>query len=223
MREILKKIYRKIFWGGEEHLKKELSNCDSVLDLGCGYNSPIQYCNIPFSVGVEIFEPYLQKSKKKGIHNQYIKSDIREIEFKPKSFDVVLCGEILEHLTKEEGYELIKKMKKWTKNKIVITTPNGYLWQDSYDSNLLQEHKSGWNVKELEKLGFEVYGMNGWKKLRGYKGAIKYKPALLWRVFSDLTQKITYHHSKSAFQLLAIKQINEDKENELSKSFNNSS
>jgi len=35
----------------------------------------------------------------------------RKIEFKPKSFDAIFCGEVLEHLTKEEGYELIKKWK----------------------------------------------------------------------------------------------------------------
>jgi len=210
MRENLEKIYKKIFPGEREYLKKELSDCDSVLDLGCGDNSLIQYYNIPFSVGVEIFEPYLQKSKKRSIHNQYIKLDIRKIEFKPKSFNVVLCGEVLEHLTKEDGYRLIKKMKKWAKNKIVITTPNGYLWQDGYDGNLLQEHRSGWSVKELEKLGFKIHGMNGWKKLRGYKGAVKYKPGFLWRRFSDLTQKITYHYPKLAFQLIAVKKISED-------------
>ncbi len=60
-------------------------------------------------------------------------------------------------------------MGKWSKNKIIIFTPNGFIWQDGYDDNSLQEHKSGWCAEELEKLGFKVYGMNGWKKLRGYK------------------------------------------------------
>ena len=203
--------YRKLFPGWIEYFKKELSNCNTVLDLGCGCNSPIQYCGIFFSVGVELFGPYLQESKKKRIHNQYIKADIKKIEFKPKSFDAILYSEVLEHLTKEEGYELIKKMEKWAKKKIIITTPNEYLWQNGYDNNPLQEHKSGWSVEELERLGFNVFGMNGWKKLRGYKGSVKYKPTLLWNIIANLTQKITYRYPRYAFQLFAIKQTGDKK------------
>ena len=207
-KKAIKPLYIKLFPSWIDYLKKELSDCNTILDLGCGYNSSIQYCNVPFSVGVELFEPYLQESKKKGIHDEYIKADLTKIEFKPKSFDAILCSEVFEHLTKEEGYELVKRMEKWVRKKIIITTPNGYLWQDGYDNNPLQEHKSGWDVEELERLGFKVFGMNGWKKLREYKGSVKYKPTLLWSVISNLTQKITYRYPKLAFQLFAIKEIN---------------
>jgi len=184
-KKAIKPLYIKLFPSWIKLLKKEISDCDTVLDLGCGYNSLIQYCNVPFSVGVELFEPYLEESKKKGIHNEYIKEDIRKVELKPKSFDAVVLLDVLEHLTEEEGYELIKKMGKWARKKIIIFTPNGLVYQDGYDNNSLQEHKSGWSVKKLEKLGFKVYGINGWKKLRGYKASIKYKPTLLWRIISE--------------------------------------
>ena len=200
-------FYRRIFPNWIEDLKREVSGFNTVLDLGCGYNSPIQYCKQHFSVGVELFEPYLLESKKKGIHNQYIKADIREIKFKPDSFDVILCSEVIEHLKKKEGYELIGRMEKWAKKKIIITVPNGYIWQDDLDNNKLQKHQSEWCAKELQNLGFKVYGMNGWKKLRGYKGLFKYKPDILWIVISDLTQKITYYLPQFAFQLFAVKQI----------------
>ena len=207
---IFRPFYKKLFQGSSliEYLKKEFSNCNSVLDLGCGYNSLIQYCDVPFSVGVELFEPYLEESKKKGIHNEYIKADIRKVELKPRSFDVVMAIDVLEHLTKEEGLSLIKKMEKWSKKKIIIFSPNGFVWQDGYDNNLLQEHKSGWSVEDLEKLEFKVYGINGWKKLRGYKALVKYKPTLLWHIISNLTHKITYYCPKFAFQLLAVKKVN---------------
>ncbi|MDI6603122.1 MAG: class I SAM-dependent methyltransferase [Patescibacteria group bacterium] len=203
--KILKSLCRHFFPRLFEYLRKELSDCNTVLDLGCGYNSPIQYCNIPFSIGVEKFEPYLKESKEKKIHNQYIKADITKIEFKPKSFDAVIAIDVLEHLSKEEGYELLKRMEKWARKKIIIFTPNGYVYQDDYDNNPLQEHKSGWNAEELKKLGFKIFGVNGWKRLRGYRGKIKYKPILFWRIISDLTQKITYRFPNLAFQLFAIK------------------
>ena len=203
---VIKTIYRKIFPGYIKLLlEREISNRDTVLDLGCGRDSSLQHCEVSFSVGVELFEPYLQESKKKGIHNKYIKADIRKIKFKTKSFDAVIALDVLEHLTKEEGLALIRKMEKWSKKKIIIFTPNGLVWQDGYDNNPLQEHKSGWSVEELEKLGFKVYGINGWRKLRGYKSSLKYKPTLIWLIISELTQKITYKNPKFAFQLLAVK------------------
>jgi len=115
----------------------------------------------------------------------------------------------LEHLTKQEGAELLDKdkMERWARKKVVVTTPNGYLWQGTYANNPLQEHKSGWSVKELRELEFRVFGLNGWKRLRGYKGSVKYKPTFLWARISDLTQKITYHYPRLAFQLFAIKKI----------------
>ena len=208
-RPFYKKFFKSSSW--IDYLKKELSDCDTILDLGCGYNSSIQYCNVPFSVGVELFEPYLQESKKKGIHNQYIKADVRKVELKPKSFDAVVLLDVLEHLTKEEGYELIRKMEKYARKKIIIFTPNGLVWQDGCDNNSLQEHKSGWGVEELEKLGFKVFGINGWKKLRGYKASLKYKPTLLWHIISNLTQKITYYFPKFAFQLFVVKETGDKK------------
>jgi SAM-dependent methyltransferase len=204
---VLKLIYRKIFPHVTEYLKKELQGCKSVLDLGCGYNSPIQYCKIPFSVGVELFEPYLKESKRKRIHNRYIKADIKKIDFEPKSFDAVIAIEVLEHLEKEEGQKLIANMEKWARKKIIISTPNGYLYQTEVDGNPLQEYKSGWSVEELKNLGFKVRGLNGFKPLRGYAATIKYKPKFLWRIISDLTQKITYYFPKLAFQLFAVKEI----------------
>ena len=205
--QILSPLYQRLFPRWIEHLKRGLADCDTVLDLGCGYNSPIQYCDVPFSVGVELHDPYLEESKKKGLHNEYIKADIRKMELKPKSFDAVIAIDLLEHLTKQEGYTLIKKMETWARKKVIITRPNGYLWQNGYDDNPLQEHKSGWSVKELRDLGFKVYGMNGWEKLKGYRASVKYKPAFLSARVSDLSQKVTYYYPKLAFQLFAIKRM----------------
>ena len=207
---VFRYIYKKLFPDWVEYLKKETAGCDTALDLGCGENSPIQHCNIPFSVGVDLFEPYLQESKKKNIHNQYINADITEIKFKPKSFTMVIATEVLEHLTKQEGYKLLMKAEEWVKKKVIITTPNKYLWQDGYDNNPFQRHKSGWDYTELKSLGFKVYGLHGWRILRGYKGGIKYKPIFFWERISDLTQKITYHFPNLAFQLFAVKEIHKE-------------
>ena len=59
------KLFETIFPTHVYVLKQELKDCQSVLDLGCGPDSPLQYCtNVQHSVGVEAFQPYLEESKK---------------------------------------------------------------------------------------------------------------------------------------------------------------
>lgn len=209
---MIKKIYRFFFPSLTNYVKKELAGCGTVLDLGCGNgsNSPLQGMALTCALGVEIYQPYLEECRRKKIHSDYIQADIRGIEFKDSSFDVVLMLDVLEHLTREEGRQLIGKCLIWARRKVIISTPNGYLWQDGYDHNPFQEHKSGWSVEDLRNLGFIVTGFQGWKKLRGYKAMPWYRPTLLWEVISDVTQKVTYHYPELAFRLLAVKILDKD-------------
>ncbi|MFC2011841.1 class I SAM-dependent methyltransferase [Chloroflexota bacterium] len=212
---IISSFYYILFPTWTKRLSQEFANCDTVLDLGCGYNSPIQHCHIPFSVGVEVFEPYLIEARKKGIHDEYIRANVTELEIAQKSFDAVMAIEIIEHLTKEEAYRLIEKMEIWARNKVIISTPNGYIQQDGYDNNPSQVHKSGWTTNEFKNLGYRVHGKNGWKILRGDRGLLKFKPTFLWQVISDITQRITYYYPELATQLFATKRIESRKINEL--------
>ncbi|GAI94208.1 unnamed protein product, partial [marine sediment metagenome] len=100
MLRLLKNVYHRLFPPWTNYLKKELSDCETLLDLGCGRNSPVQYVSTPYSLGTELFKPYLEESKGKRIHSEYIVADIRRIEFKENSFDAVLLLDVLEHLTK---------------------------------------------------------------------------------------------------------------------------
>jgi hypothetical protein len=77
-------------------LQQELKDCESVLDLGCGPDSPVKLCpNIKYSVGVETYKPYLTKSKKNKIHSKYVEKNIFDVDFKEKSFDAVILIEVI--------------------------------------------------------------------------------------------------------------------------------
>jgi SAM-dependent methyltransferase len=204
---LIRHIYRFFFPSVTKYIQKELAGCQTVLDLGCGkgFDSPLEGLPLSYTLGVDIFEPYLEKCQQMKIHSDYIRADIREIEFKDSSFDAVLMLEVLEHFTKEEGRRLLDKSSSWAKKKVIITTPNGYIWLDMLDGNPFQKHISGWSMEELRGLGFNVTGLLGWKKLRGHQGRPQYKPVLLWEVTSDLTQKVTRHYPGLSSRLLAVK------------------
>lgn len=107
-------------------------------------------------MGADIFAPYLEKCKSRGIHDEYVLCDVRSLPFRRKSFDVVLCLDLLEHLEKEDGARLLQAMEEIARRQVIISTPIGEFEQHSYDGNPYQEHKGSWRPNELESLGYEV-------------------------------------------------------------------
>jgi 2-polyprenyl-3-methyl-5-hydroxy-6-metoxy-1,4-benzoquinol methylase len=204
----LQRINKVLFPSWLDIAKHELKGCKTILDLGCGYNSPIQFLgNDKELTGVEIFDQYIIESRKKALHQHYIQDDVRNVGFDPRSFDAVFCSEVLEHLPREDGEQLLNKMSVWAKEKVIITTPNGWLNQGSYDKNPYQEHQSGWTVEDLKAHGFRVIGMSGAKKIRGEQGVCTVKPEFLGMRLASLTHKVTRHIPEWDFQLLGIKNI----------------
>ncbi len=199
----------KIFPNLRSELEKAILPCNSLLDLGCGADSPIKYFSDKFHcVGIDLYEKSINESKRKKIHNEYCQIDVLKIEenFESNSFDCVLALDLIEHLTKEEGNRLISAMEKISKNKVVIFTPNGYHPQGEFDINPWNIHKSGWTVDEMKKKGYKVIGMNGLKYLKGEYAAPRYKPKILWYVISEITQVFVRNHPERANQLLCVKE-----------------
>lgn len=206
----IKRLYYRIFWPYERYLDKEIGNSRTLLDLGCGYPSPIKSFSTRLnSVGVDLFEPYIEKSRAEKIHNEYRKINVLDAgsEFEEKSFDCVLASDLIEHLTKEDGEKLIHIMEDLAMKKVVIFTPNGFLYQPAQDGNEYQRHLSGWSVEEMKDRGYKVIGINGWKPLRKEFAEIRFRPAFLWTIISNLTQIIVKYFPKQAFAILCVKEF----------------
>lgn len=191
-------------------LNSLLADCDSVLDLGCGDNSPLGFIEKKnYLVGVDGFKKSIQISKDKNIHDKYLHKDILKIkkDFKNKSFDAVVALDVIEHLQKKDGYKLIKLMEYFAIKKVILLTPNGFVNQTG-EGNGLQEHLSGWSVSDFRKLGFKIFGRYGIKSLRGEKAELKYKPKILWGLISELSN-IFYTRKKprKSYSLLAVKKL----------------
>ncbi len=158
-------------------LEKELSSCKTVLDVGCGHNSPLGKIKKSFiSEGIDIHKECIVKSQKRGIHDSYKIADIRNLAklYRHESFDAIIALDVIEHLRKNEGKRLMKDMERIAK-KVILLTPNGFLEQNTLENNQYQIHQSGWSKEELEKLGYKVYGLRGLKCLRSQDANIKGK------------------------------------------------
>lgn len=199
-------------------LQKELKNCHTVLDLGCGPSSPLKNIkNINYSVGVELFKPYLDLSKKQKIHTEYLQKNILKLDFSKNSFDAVILIEVLEHLNKKDGLKVLKLANKWANKKIIISTPNHFFPMGIVDNNQYQRHRSGWSILELKKMGFKVNGVSGLKlfykpenkvdsliKGKAYQN-IKFKPQAFFYGLNALFQIPNYYFPIFSFGLFAVK------------------
>lgn len=143
----------------------------SLLDIGCGRGGPIGLLNRKrklFSVGADVFWPYLQHCKATRLYDDLVCCDVRYLPFLPESFDVVLCGEVVEHLERVEALALMKSIEAIARRQVIISTPVGQCEQYPYDGNPYQAHHSSWMPQDFRRLGYTVRGSG----LRGMGGLI---------------------------------------------------
>ena len=215
MANIFKKIDDFFFGHLQNHyakmLEKEVVGNESLLDVGCSSDSPIKYFSkkIKRCVGVDLFQPSIDKSKAKGIHTEYHLINVLEMNrhFPERSFDCVIASDLIEHLEKKDGFKLIEAMEKLAKKKVIIFTPNGFLEQREYDGNKYQVHLSGWEIEEMKKLGYRITGINGWKMIRGEFAEMRWKPKVFWGRISLLSQYFTTKNPKYAFAIMCVKEM----------------
>ena len=210
LRKAYRYTYKSFFSKHDVIMEREVKGCSNLLDIGCGSFSPVQTFNKKlYCVGIDAFAPSIEKSKTLGIHNEYHQIDVLDAleKFGPKSFDVVVALDLIEHLRKEDGLKLLEMMDKLARKKIFVYTPNGFLPQGDRENNPWQVHYSGWSPEEFGAFGYEVLGVNGIKSMRGEFAKPKLKPWFFWAFISDLTEPFVKYKPSKAFQLLAIKRL----------------
>jgi len=187
-------------------LKKELKGCKTVLEFGCGYDSPLRLLKGFHSVGIDIHAPTIERARALKTHDEYIIADVLKYRSR-KKFDCAVALDVIEHVKKKDGRRLMENMEK-SARKVIIFTPNGYVPQaeEYVKENPFQAHLSGWTVIEFKKKGYQVRGINGLKWLRKENAKVRGRPKLLWIALAEITQWITARVPRLAFQLLAVKE-----------------
>lgn len=134
----------------------------TILDLGCGCGNPFKGIKFPLLVGVDIFRKEFDMPE----YDVVIFHDAKKIDklFQEKSFDVVTGIDFIEHLKKEEGFEIIRKAEKIARKEVIFFTPKkwsenkGAVENPKYWSygNPADYHKSLWIEKDFTSRGYEI-------------------------------------------------------------------
>lgn len=155
-----------------------LPKVESVLDVACGLSLKSKYIDAQIRVGVDIHPEYF-KHIESDVPYTVIKYDVRNLGeiFVPKSFDLVIACDIIEHLEKEDGFKLLRHCESIARIAVIIETPQGYVPQNidilGYGGDYWQTHRSAWLKSDFSKLGYKVslrkYTMSDVKRHTDFK------------------------------------------------------
>jgi len=124
------------------------------------------------------------------------------------SVHVALALDVIEHLSKEDGYRLLYEMDRISRKSVIIFTPNGFVWQSPSDNNEFNAHISSWTPREFRELGWDqISGHVGPKMVFGpYAELSTRKLTHLYKAYRRMINVIIFHKPNYAFSFLAILQ-----------------
>ena len=175
----------------------------TVLDMGCGKawawrrfidKSRRQRFH---STGVDISDTYLDYCRKHKMYDEIVCGDVTKLGFADKSYDVVLLLQILSHLPKEKGLEILEHAERIARKQVIIGTENEIVDIPGKD------HVSAWSPAELSRMGYKVTGY-GFKPfdINGHDSGLAVNISRFTALFP-----FTYNKPEKAYQMLGIKNL----------------
>jgi len=186
----------------------------SILDVGCGKGSSIvrqmrAEIRGQYILGCDIFPSYVKECKRSGLYDECVLADARRLPFKPHSFELVFCLEVIEHVEKSEGEELLSSLENLSSKEVVLSTLVGFMYQNPYNGNPYHTHKSAWFPSEFKRQNYKVIGVAIPFFIRGRSGYSKVDKIIisLAQIISFLLQPLFYFIPDIAFQMICVKEM----------------
>jgi ubiquinone/menaquinone biosynthesis C-methylase UbiE len=105
--------------------------------------------------GIEGFAEYMTPVQEWAYNNIFIADAMDCLSSLPdNSYEVLIAIDILEHFEKEDGFRLLREMKRVAAKAALISTPKEFIVQD-IPANPLENHRSVWSETDLSGCGFK--------------------------------------------------------------------
>lgn len=140
-------------WVAERLLKL---NPREVVDVGPGdgtYAREMRHCtpNARWTA-IEIWEPYVERFGLDKIYDKVVVSDVMDYPFSEiDMIDVVILGDVVEHLEVADARLLLTELKSKVKN-IVVSIPIVESFQGECEGNPYEAHLYQWGFDEMLEL-----------------------------------------------------------------------
>ncbi len=136
----------------------------SVLDVGLGFGLWGFLCREYLDVmnervgpdtwqvridGIEFWEPYIQ-AHQRALHNHIAIGDIRELAPTLPQYDLIIAGDVIEHLEKRDGLDVLAHLYAKADRALLVNIPLGEGWEHpEAHGNPGELHRSQWSVEDF--------------------------------------------------------------------------
>lgn len=136
----------------------------SILDIGCGFGmwgflsrmyldvaeERVQPADWKLRVdGLELFEPYIQTHQRALYSNIFI-GDVRELAPKVENYELIIAGDVIEHLDKDDGETVIEQLYDKATRALLVNIPLGEGWEHpERHGNPGELHRSQWYIEDF--------------------------------------------------------------------------
>lgn len=121
------------------------------LDIGCGCGTYADRFPEVEWTGVEIWAPYIEQYALNSKYAHLYNEDARQFE-PTQRFDVVVLGDVLEHMTVDEAAALLNKATQWA-DTVIVSIPLGNYPQGEWEGNPYERHVvDNWTHDEVVRV-----------------------------------------------------------------------
>ncbi len=140
-------------------VQKNIEN-QHILDVGCGYGLWGYALRInmdfpPTIIGLDVWKPYLAKTKQTRLYDGLIQGYAPKLPLPNKLFDLTICIALLPHLKKTEAVQFLGELERVGRH-VIVSTHFGFSSQDDFDGNPCQEHLSSWYPEDFIDKGYKT-------------------------------------------------------------------
>lgn len=110
--------------------------------------------------GIEIYAKYISQIQR-NIYDQIYIGNASEIIDSLESYEIILLLDVIEHLSKKEGENLLKKLSRKASKALIVSTPPYNYEQCALYNNCHETHKSVWipdDFKEYKNKKYKLFG-----------------------------------------------------------------
>ncbi|MBX7255362.1 MAG: tetratricopeptide repeat protein [Candidatus Hydrogenedentes bacterium] len=99
--------------------------------------------------GIELFEPYIQ-THQRALYSNIIIGDIREIAPTLDQYELIIAGDVIEHLHKDEGERVLEQLYEKATRALLVNIPLGEGWDHpECHGNPGELHRSVWYPEDF--------------------------------------------------------------------------
>ena len=122
-----------------DYIIERFSPRTSILDVGPGRGKFAHILNEYHKMDcLEIFEPFVEKYHLQQLYRQVIVEDIRNFRFPAETYDLVIMGDVLEHLNASEAQKVTKYLH--SQGSCILTSVPYELIQGELEDNIHEVH-----------------------------------------------------------------------------------